>query len=168
MIHWKNPGIWILILAVMILLMIVGCVKRVDMAEAKEKLLQTDRNFSKLSVEQGTAAAFYHYLDADGLALPKYGDPAGKEEYQQYLARSKDASRKSTLRWEPLLAEVSRSGDLGYTHGRYTLTIIDSVDAERLVYGYYITVWKRQSDGSWKFVLDAGNESPPPEETDRN
>jgi hypothetical protein len=29
-------------------------------------------------------------------------------------------------------------------------------------YGNYMSVWKKQDDGSWKFVLDGGNTTPPP------
>ncbi len=29
-------------------------------------------------------------------------------------------------------------------------------------YGNYVTVWKRQPDGKWKYVLDGGNTTPAP------
>jgi len=49
------------------------------------------------------------------------------------------------------LAEGGRS--LGFTYGVYTLSIKDSVYK-----GTYVSIWKKQNDGSWKFVLDSGNE----------
>jgi hypothetical protein len=39
---------------------------------------------------------------------------------------------------------------------------IDSLSKEEKNYGVYVTVWKKQSDNSWKFVLDGGNDTPPP------
>ena len=57
------------------------------------------------------------------------------------------------LFWWPLWAGVSRSGDLGFTSGPY------SVDGKRR--GYYFTVWARQADGSWKWLMDAGPPSDP-------
>ncbi len=30
-------------------------------------------------------------------------------------------------------------------------------------YGKYVTIWKKQADGTWKFVVDVGNKSPAPE-----
>jgi ketosteroid isomerase-like protein len=29
---------------------------------------------------------------------------------------------------------------------------------DTIIYGTYISIWKKQSDGNWKFVLDSGNE----------
>lgn len=61
-----------------------------------------------------------------------------------------------SLTWDPNYAEVSASGDLGYTVGRYESrahrdgeTVVDS--------GTYLTVWTRQSDGTWKVKADIGN-----------
>ena len=65
-----------------------------------------------------------------------------------------------TLKWEPLKAEVAVSGDLGYTFGRYQRISIDSLNNESSRYGTYVSVWKKQEDGSWKFVIDAGNNLP--------
>jgi ketosteroid isomerase-like protein len=61
------------------------------------------------------------------------------------------ADPKFVLRWEPLGAEVS--GNLGYTYGLYRSSN---------GYGKYVSVWKKQRDGSWKIVVDAGNTSPAP------
>ena len=62
----------------------------------------------------------------------------------------------SPLSWEPLRAEIAASQDLGYTFGRYALRDGETVKA----YGVYVTVWKKQPDGSWKFVLDGGGTTP--------
>jgi ketosteroid isomerase-like protein len=49
---------------------------------------------------------------------------------------------------------VSACGDLGYTWGSYTFTATDSLGATHRSEGIFHTVWKRQPDGSWKFVWD--------------
>ncbi len=60
-----------------------------------------------------------------------------------------------TLTWEPLYADISKSGDLGYTYGLYTsYTKADSSVAR----GKYVTIWRKQTDRSWKYALDGGNE----------
>jgi hypothetical protein len=70
-----------------------------------------------------------------------------------YLIQQNDTAY--TLNWQPHNAFVSKSADLGYTYGVYALhpKMIDTV-----FYGTYITIWKRQTDGKWKFILDSGNE----------
>jgi ketosteroid isomerase-like protein len=55
---------------------------------------------------------------------------------------------------------VSADGTLGYTWGRYDFTAKGKdgkVDAST---GIYLTIWKRQPDGSWKFVFDGSPELP--------
>ena len=53
----------------------------------------------------------------------------------------------------PLDASVSDSKDLGYTYGVWQLTSLDSMRQ-----GTYVTIWKKNQNGVWKYVLDAGNE----------
>jgi ketosteroid isomerase-like protein len=58
------------------------------------------------------------------------------------------------LTWEPEGGDISTSGELGYTYGIYELKGSNDV-VER---GTYVTIWKKQEDGKWKFVLDSGNQ----------
>jgi ketosteroid isomerase-like protein len=44
------------------------------------------------------------------------------------------------------------SGDLGYTYELFTVTAKDTT-----MQGTYVSIWKKQKDGNWKFVLDTGN-----------
>jgi ketosteroid isomerase-like protein len=63
------------------------------------------------------------------------------------------------LTWDPTFAAVSSSGDLGYTVG--TRESSRRVGAEQVVdRGTYLTVWRRQEDGSWKVEADIGNPAP--------
>jgi ketosteroid isomerase-like protein len=54
----------------------------------------------------------------------------------------------------PIKADVGRSGDLGYTYGTYHVEI-KGIGTEE---GTYCTVWQRDKEHGWKFVLDTGNE----------
>ncbi len=122
-----------------------------------------DREFSRMSVDEGAVEAFLYYMADDMTIYPRFGHPIqGKETYRKISAAAGDAGKKSRLEWEPCIADVSRAGDLGYTLGRYTLTITEASEEVQVKYGYYVTIWKRQPGGSWKFVFDAGNDSPSP------
>lgn len=128
--------------------------KRVEKETAV--LINTELAFSAMSVEKGMAAAFIAFADKDVVKLSDGRFPiVGKEALE---ASFKDAPAGFTLSWYPLKAEVSRSADLGYTYGNWELT---TANGEKR-YGNYMSVWKKQDDGSWKFVLDGGNTTPPP------
>jgi len=67
------------------------------------------------------------------------------------------------LTWKPLYADVGASGDLGYTWGSYLFTDTHPDGKVERETGHYCTIWKRQPDGRWKYVLDTGQPDPAPD-----
>ena len=65
------------------------------------------------------------------------------------------------LAWKATRAEAARSGDLGYTTGTYTMTYKDPSGKTVTDHGKYVTVWKKQKDGSWKVAYDIFNSDLP-------
>lgn len=140
--------------------MMAGCESRLDLEKEQSKLLQTDIEFSRKSVDVGAAEAFNQYLANDAIQLPAQADPImGRESI---YSRMKASNGKYVLQWEPKKAEVSKSGDMGYTWGTYSITSEDEKGQKRTSYGKYLNVWKKQNDGSWKVLIDIGNQSPTP------
>ena len=56
-----------------------------------------------------------------------------------------------TLAWEPVAS--ARRGTIGFTVGRGTYTGKDPADSRRTT---YVTIWKQQTDGTWKVLFDTG------------
>ena len=120
-------------------------------------LLQADRDFSALSEKEGMFTAFLAFIADDGVILRDNAYPAkGKSTLRDYYAGKSDTS--TVLTWEPVYADISAGGDLGYTYGIYTLRVKATGELSR---GTYVSVWKKQSDGTWKFVLDSGTQGLP-------
>ena len=136
-----------------------GCQKEVDLQKAKEELLDTDRQFSQLSMEKGRYAAFNAYM-ADSATM--YRNNAHPFIGRAVIRESLSKATAGTLKWEPTSAEVAKSGDLGYTLGKYIFSYADSSGQQYAVDGYYVTIWKKQSDGAWRFVFDSGVQAPAP------
>jgi ketosteroid isomerase-like protein len=44
--------------------------------------------------------------------------------------------------------------------GNSQYTIKDSTGAAKVYHGFYVTIWKKQADGSWKYVFDTGTDGP--------
>jgi len=57
--------------------------------------------------------------------------------------------------------DVMVDGDLAVETGEYKMTLVPKGGKEMKDEGKYITVWKKQSDGSWKIVRDISNSSLP-------
>lgn len=66
-----------------------------------------------------------------------------------------------TIEWRPAKVEVSRSGEMGYSTGAYKMSFKDASGKTVEDRGKYVTVWKRQADGSWKVALDIFNSDLP-------
>jgi ketosteroid isomerase-like protein len=65
------------------------------------------------------------------------------------------------LEWRATSAQVAEAGDFGYTIGTYELTV-EQDGAPMVTVGKYVTLWKKQADGSWKVVVDCFNADGPP------
>ena len=124
-----------------------------DQVDDKIKMMEADRAFSRLSEAKGMKSAFLDYIDSNGVLLRPNHLPLVGADAIDYLIQQNDSS--FTLKWEPKNGAVSASGDLGYTYGLYVLR---PSTKDTLIYGNYVSIWKKQSDGNWKFVLDSGNE----------
>ena len=150
------------------LLLFASCGSKDQPAKTEEKadpkqLLDVDMAFSKMSGEKGAKEAFLFYASDSVVKLRNKEFPIiGKNALKQMFDGDADA-KNTSLTWEPVKAEISTSGDLGYTYGNYKLRLDDSLTTDtKAFYGNYITIWKKQADGSWKYVLDGGNSTPDP------
>ncbi len=124
-----------------------------NLTEEKINLLRADAEFSVLSTEKGMKAAFMEFIDSNGVLLrPGYIPLAGANAID-FLLQQSDTTY--TLSWKPKAAFVSRQADMGYTYGIYAL---EPKSADTVLYGTYVSIWRKQEDGKWKFVLDSGNE----------
>jgi ketosteroid isomerase-like protein len=52
------------------------------------------------------------------------------------------------------------SGDMGYTWGHFDGRSKDAGGNPVVTSGRYMTIWRKQPDGNWKVVLDAGANEP--------
>jgi hypothetical protein len=106
-----------------------------------KSLVNAEKSFSAMAVKNGTKAAFDTYASADCLSFSP--NPTNTK---QYYASQPDMKN---LSWFPVYAKVSRSGDWGFTTGRY------EVAGQEVTYGDYLSIWKAVN-GKWQLVLDLG------------
>jgi len=132
-------------------LILFSCGNKVDIEKVKQELLETDKQFSELSVEHGKNHAFLSYLHEEGvILLPNSMPVEGKNKIAKLYQDQPDSSY--TLKWKPLHATASKSADLGFTYGLWKLATNDTS-----LMGTYVTIWKKNDKGEWKFILDSGN-----------
>jgi ketosteroid isomerase-like protein len=128
-------------------------------ASPKADLLATDKAFSDLSVAQGSHAAFLAYMTDDVRLFEGAHPPlVGKKSAAEYYARLEKLKpeAKARLEWTPLEADASPDGVLGWTRGTWIQTVTRPDGTLQKLTGYYVTEWRRQANGAYKFVLDIG------------
>lgn len=123
-----------------------------DQEQLKLEIMAVEKQFNDLAQKEGTAKAFAAFAASD--AVIKRGEQLikGNETIADWY--QKNSNPDASLSWKPDFVEVSASGDLAYTYGQYAYTVNDSTGNPTRHTGYFHTVWKRQKDGSWKFVWD--------------
>ncbi len=138
--------------------MMVGrCAAPVNVAAETARLIQTDREFSRYSVETNAAEAFRRYFDEQAMQLPHLSMPIyGRDAIYEGMVGD-----SYQLSWEPVAGEVAESGDLGWTWGNYVVRFEDDDGQPVTRHGKYLNIWRLQSDNSWKVIVDMGNSNPP-------
>ena len=143
-------------------LVVFGILLAPALAGPADDMIAADRAFSAMSLEKGAHAAFLAFM-ADDVRL--YEGPkrpiVSKATAEAYYARTPEDPNER-LEWAPMDAEASPDGALGFTRGTWLYTARKKDGGEARATGYYVTVWKRQRDGKYKFTLDIGGSDPEP------
>lgn len=126
-----------------------------DVVEERSALLAADAAFAALSVSRGAGEAFATFAAPDAIisnaGVLVFGPAAIRE------ARALNAG--DVLSWTPRFSDGAASGDLGFTVGDGTF-LVGKTGGN--YYSKYLTVWRKQHDGAWKFVADYGSSRPAP------
>jgi ketosteroid isomerase-like protein len=127
---------------------------------ALQSIVDTERAFAKMSEDQGIRPAFMAFIADDGI-LFRPTPVKGKQWMTEHPVSPSE--KRPLLTWYPTAADISRDGDMGYTTGPWEYKA-DIHDAKAVAWGNFLTVWKRQQDKSWKFVIDLGISHPQPDQ----
>ena len=123
----------------------------------KVLLFDLDAKFARDVRERG-GVAFADWFAEDGVALNN-----GQAPLIGLVAIAKSANwdpKVYQLTWTPTDAQMGPSGDMGYTWGHFEGHSKDAAGNPVTTSGRYITVWRRQANGTWKVALDAGANEP--------
>ncbi len=120
----------------------------------KNEILETEQHFADLAQKEGIPKAFLTYAAEDAVLMRNNSLIIGRTAIAQQFETQEVSGATASLSWKPDFVDVSSSGDLGYTYGTFVYTSQDSTGHTNKIEGVFHTVWKRQADGSWRFVWD--------------
>jgi ketosteroid isomerase-like protein len=129
-----------------------------DKEKLKKELAAMEDAFCAMAQEQGLLAAFSHFAAPDVAFLDT--DPRkfrGAEAVRERMGADQPGVQ---LTWSAAFTDVSDDGTLGYNYGRYE-SRRPGADGKEVVHsGWFLTIWKRQPDGTWRYVMDNGTADP--------
>ncbi|MBZ5621275.1 MAG: DUF4440 domain-containing protein [Acidobacteriia bacterium] len=102
-----------------------------------------------------------HYTDNGNVMIPNSPMMTGKDAIGKAM-KDALADPNWSLALQPVEVEVSRGGDLGYTRGTYVLTATDPSSKKAVTEkGRFVTIFRKEADGSWKAVQEISNAEAP-------
>jgi ketosteroid isomerase-like protein len=123
-------------------------------------MVETELAFARTSLELGTRPAFMAFIADDGILFRPLA-VKGKQWMTKHPVPQSD--KRPLLSWYPAVADMALAGDMGYTTGPWEFKP-DIHDAKPVAFGNFLTVWKKQPDGSFKFAIDLGISNPQPDQ----
>jgi len=121
--------------------------------KAKQEILAAEQSFDSMAQTSGVKEAFLEFAADDATLIRGTNAIEGIDSIRTYLSRP-SPYHDVKLTWKPEFVDVAQSCDLGHTWGYYSFSAKDSLENPVEAKGIFRTVWKKQKDGSWKFVLD--------------
>ena len=122
-------------------------------------LMQTSRNWARAAAGGDLEEALSFWSD-DAIVMPP-GQPAivGKPAIREFV-RQTSAIPGFSITWEPEQASVANDADVGFLVERNRITVADASGVFRQQFGKAVTIWRKDSMGEWKCVVDTWNENP--------
>jgi ketosteroid isomerase-like protein len=141
--------------ASLLLLAAPAAVLAADLQTELKGLADNERAFAKMAAEPDKTVrdAFLAFVADDGVIFGGEGPTNAKAAFTAAPAPPPGAP-KLQLSWWPTHAEIASSGDLGWTTGPSK-----RVRGDKVGYGQFVTVWKKQADGNWRFLIDHGTQT---------
>lgn len=126
---------------------------------AADQIVKSDAAFAR-SVAEKDRTKFLSFIAEvttfnGGAANELHGRDAVMKAWGDFFAPD-----GPTLSWTPTKGEVIGAGDVGYTTGRSVFRQKDASGKVTERRGQYVTIWRKQPDGSWKVVFDTGSTLP--------
>lgn len=114
----------------------------------EQQLLELERQLSRTAQTEGLGGALASVIDpTEGMVIRPGVTYASADEIARGLATPAGAG---PMYWQPDRVEVSSSGDMGMTSGRY----VQVMSGSEAIQGRYVVVWRRDSSGDWKALTE--------------
>ncbi|MFI5187723.1 MAG: YybH family protein [Chitinophagales bacterium] len=147
-------------LIALVSLIVNGCQTKVDMRAGEDAIMKTDSAWGAAATQGKDIDKIVSYWTDDAVVLPP-GQPAveGKEALRQFVKESVNIPGFN-ITWKSSKVHLSPDGKMAYMYSENLMTMNDSTGKKISMPGRGYTVWRKESDGNWKCVVDIWNNPP--------
>ena len=141
--------------AFVILAALLSACAHFDAEAGRASLLKADADFARDVAARGADAWVEAFADDGAMMVNNRPVVRGHEKIREIMGDLGDPRKAPSslqIRWRPLGAQVSADGTMGWTYGNSVIVSPGSPEHQ----GKYVTVWRKQADGSWKVAVDLG------------
>ena len=118
-----------------------------------KQIITVEKQFETELNTHGAAYAFEKFAGQDAV-VKRQNDTLIKGAKEIGKFYSGDFFKTAKAYWKPDFVDISNDGTMAYTYGKYRWVATDKDGKVTEHRGVFHTVWKRQKDGSWKYVWD--------------
>ena len=140
-----------LILSLLLLVPVLG------LADVVSDVRCHEIGFSR-AVEQGDRARFESFIDADARFVGGSVRRGVDEVSAAWSVFFIEGGPR--IKWRPQFVEVLQDGQLALSRGPFRMSSVDGEGNPVEVWGTFNSTWRKQADGGWKVVFDAGSSEP--------
>ncbi|MGH8264184.1 MAG: YybH family protein [Steroidobacterales bacterium] len=142
-------------------LLIGGCSSRFDATAEGRKLLQRDAEWAQAAFDGKDVDKIVSYWSEDAQVIePRQPVYEGKTAIRAYVAASL-STPGFKIHWVSQMPTFSPDGNLAYMPGADEITAPGPDGALTTIHMRGVAIWRRDSDGVWRCVMDIANEAPP-------
>ncbi|MBL7729629.1 MAG: hypothetical protein JNM88_00510 [Chitinophagaceae bacterium] len=130
---------------------IILLLQQVQAQTGAADIIKAEKDFAAYASAFSTKEAFLQVIDSNSIMFDN-GKPVKALEY--WAKREKNSG---VLKWQPQYIEISLSRTFGYTTGPWTFQ--PSRNDTVVATGQYTTIWYKNKNGQWKFLVDYGTDN---------
>lgn len=135
------------------LLAVAGCEPDIDLEAERAALYHADESWAA-AAEARDLDRLFEYWTEDAVIYPPVGPAvAGLDAIRAFIEAAR-AQKGFSITWTPTGAEVAGAADVGYTFGTWRRTLDAPDGTPRVSSGHYVSIWRKQADGSWRCSVE--------------
>ena len=135
---------------------------RVDLAAEEAAIRAADARWLAASKAHNLEATLPFWSDDATILGPGTPPVVGKDAIRKYVSGA-FATPGFSITWTTDKVEVAKAGDVAYSSGTDTISVTGPDGKTVTQNNRAVAIWKKQTDGSWKCVVDVMTPGEAPE-----